>query len=158
MPTLSTSVAITSDVPILRRTPSLESQWSGPRSYGARYIHDKVPFTLWDNTKQDFNLPTEDQNAWLWNRYNATEIEFRFPIIFMATLNPPSPLPLTIAGVAAKFVPPRVSDASYNADIKTRPFGDVRHLTFLTAYAGTRGTKDLLDFSFRKWFSPADDQ
>lgn len=157
-PTSSTSISITSDVPILRKTPYLGSRWSGPRGYGARHIHDKVPFTLWDDTKQDFHLPTEHENAWLWNRYNATEIEFRFPIIFIATLRPPIPLPLTVAGVAAKFVPPRVPDASDNAEAKIRPFGDVRHLAVSTDYAGMRGPKDPLDFSFRKWFNPADDQ
>ena len=108
--------------------------------------------------KQDFRLPTKQEIDWLCKQYNATEIEFCFPIIFIATRTPPSPLPLTVAGVAAKFVPPKVSDASDNADARIQPLGDVRHLAFSTDYAGMRGPKDPLNFSFRKWFYPTDDQ
>ena len=137
--------------------PQHQDNWSGPRGYGARYRLDDAPFSLWDETEGDFRKPTPAETQWLTTKYRASAISLQFPVIVFVTKEPPQPLPLTVACVAAKFVAP---ESAYDSDITfgaigPRPVFDARPLQFTTDYAGMRGPKDPLDFTFRKWVQPS---
>lgn len=54
---------------------------------------------------KDFRWPNNEEGKWIANKYQAVEISYEWPHIFIQTSNPPSPVPLTVAGVAAKFLP-----------------------------------------------------
>ena len=82
------------------------SNWTGPRGYGGRHKLDKAPFSLWDEARKDFCLPTASESAWLATEYKASAIEFQFPIIVIESEYHPKPLPSTVATVAVNFLFP----------------------------------------------------
>ncbi|MCJ1238235.1 hypothetical protein MMC14_006224 [Varicellaria rhodocarpa] len=86
--------------------PQPQDTWSGPCGYGARHRLDEAPFSLWNETEGDFRMPTPKEAQWLIAKYHASAIDYQFPVIVIVTEQPPNPLPLTVAAVAAKFVAP----------------------------------------------------
>ena len=68
-----------------------------------------------DSAAEDFRLPTSEERAWLSSRYPDSRLAFRWPTLIIETNIPPKPLPLTVAGVAAKFVPPPEVENGANA-------------------------------------------
>lgn len=149
--TVSSHAHPSSDIHLSRNT------WTGPRGYGGRHRLDEAPFSLWDDAKGDFRLPMPSEKVWLITRYNATAIDFQFPMIVIETANPPEPLPPTVAAVAAKFLPPPPVPVDRNASgMRLEPLDDARPIKFSTNYAGMRGPEDPLQFTFRKWIQPAD--
>ncbi|KAM5442804.1 hypothetical protein MferCBS31731_002190 [Microsporum ferrugineum] len=107
-------------------------------TYGSRHIHDVAEFSLWCEEKGDFKHPTSEQSAWIMHYYKAKEVRFEYPLIIIITDNPPKPLTLTIAGVAAVFV----SDAPLSAGFHVN-----------TAYASPR-VPDPSPVFLRKWLAP----
>ena len=135
------------------------SNWTGPRGYGGRHRLDEAPFSLWDEAKNDFRLPTSSESAWLVTRYKASAIEFQFPIMVIETADPPKPLPLTVATVAVSFLSPPSTPVARNTNgMRLEPLYDARPIGFSTNYAGMRGPKDPLQFTFRKWIQPTDEE
>lgn len=90
------------------------------------------------------------------SHFKATAIEFQFPVLLIVTSDPPSPLLLTVASVAAAFIPPR--QPVNNANFEARLIPDVRPLSVTTNYAGPRCPTDPLDFTFSKWTEPTEPQ
>ena len=127
-------------------------QCTGPLGYGRRHRTDDAPFSLFDQTSQDFRQPTLKEWEWIMNMYSASRIGLYFPTIVIETENPPDPLPLTVATVAARFVPPPSSPSELT------PLYDARPLKFTNNYAGMRGPEDPLDFQFHKWMQPSTEQ
>lgn len=85
--------------------PDPAQKWKNPTGYGAKHINDSAPFTLWDETTQDFRHPNKDEEQWLIQKFNPIKISFRYPRLIVITNTPPKPIPLTIAGVTAVFAP-----------------------------------------------------
>lgn len=140
------------------KADSSRKTWAGPSGYGARHILDDAPFSLWDETIHDFRLPTSSEESWLISRYKPTSIGFQFPIMLIETDSPPNPLPLTVAAVATKFVPPpnTLPNEMNASNLLTDPLPDARPIGFTTNYAKIRGNEDPLEFRFRKWMQPTD--
>ena len=136
--------------------PQPQDTWSGNCGYGARHRLDEAPFSLWDETEGDFRVPTPKETRWIVSMYNADAIAYQFPVIVIVTEQPPNPLPLTVAAVAAKFVASTQAHASDNTFGKMgpKPIFDARPTHFTTDYAGMRGPEDPLDFTFKKWIQP----
>ena len=104
---------------------SSRNTWTGPRGYGGRHRLDEASFSLWDDAKGDFRLPTPSEKSWLVTRYSATAIDFQFPMMVIETANPPEPLPLTVAAIAAKFQPPPSVPVDRNANgMRLEPLDD----------------------------------
>jgi hypothetical protein len=135
------------------------SNWAGPRGYGGRHRLDEAPFSLWDEDKHDFRLPTSSETTWLVTQYKASAIDFQFPVMVIETTDPPKLLPLTVATVAVNFVSPPSTPIARNASgMRLEPLYDARPIGFPTNYAGMRGPKDPLQFSFRKWIEPTNEE
>ena len=107
--------------------------------------------------KNDFRLPTDFEEGWLVGRYNATAIDFQFPIIVIETVSPPQPLPLTVACVAVSFVPPPSTPVHDTFGRRLAPLFDARPMKVMTDYAEPRSV-DPLSFKFRKWAEPSDEE
>ncbi|KAL8774493.1 MAG: hypothetical protein Q9209_000866 [Squamulea sp. 1 TL-2023] len=136
-----------------------QSGWSGPLGYGARHQLDDAPFSLWNDVEREFHCGSRSEAHWLLERYHATSISFQFPDLLVETSKPPEPLPLTLAGVAVTFQPPPASPPTprnHWEDLHSlhdpRPFG------FTTGYEGRPGPRDPLNFSFRRWTKPSDEE
>jgi hypothetical protein len=69
-------------------------------------VDDKAPFTLWDAAAMGFRLPTTEEKGWLMTTYKSACIIIHYPRIIFQTDDPPDPVPVTVAGVSALFVPP----------------------------------------------------
>jgi hypothetical protein len=135
------------------------SNWTGPRGYGGRHKLDKAPFSLWDEAKNDFRLPTDSESAWLVAEYKASAIEFQFPIMVIETMDPPNQLPLTVATVAVNFVSPPSTPIARNASgMRLEPLYDARPIGFSTNYACMQQPQDPLQFRFRKWIQPTNEE
>ncbi|MCJ1239519.1 hypothetical protein MMC14_007515 [Varicellaria rhodocarpa] len=78
--------------------------WLNPMGYGARHMNDKSPFSLWDESKQDFRDPTRSEWEWLLRTYDTAVIHLVFPNIIFEVATPPTPVPLTVASVSAIFI------------------------------------------------------
>ncbi|EFE42603.1 hypothetical protein TRV_02648 [Trichophyton verrucosum HKI 0517] len=83
----------------------------------SRHIADKAPFTLWDNSQQDFRYPTSSEKQWILDTFSATGLTISWPEIFIETRSPPVPVPLTVACVPCLFVPPDHPVNPLSADI-----------------------------------------
>ena len=81
-------------------------RWRGPRGFGARHINDHVPFSLWSEDEHDFRHATSQEKTYIADIYNAERLEFHDCLIVVETSTPPKPVPLTVAGIPAIFVPP----------------------------------------------------
>lgn len=81
-------------------------RWKGTRGFGARHINDQVPFSLWSEHDQDFRTISTSEMRYLAEFYKAKRLEFQDCLMVIETLDPPKPIPLTVAAVPAIFVPP----------------------------------------------------
>ena len=129
--------------------------WSGPRGYGARHRLDLAPFTLWDTDTKTFRVPTKIEFNWIINNFSATAVALYLPMLIIETPEPPTPLPLTVAGVATKFVPPPATKLSSSMP---RALPDDRPLRDITGYAAMRGVSDPLPFRLKRWQMPSEEQ
>ena len=135
------------------------TNWTGPHGYGARHKLDDAPFSLWDEEKADFRLPTDLETKWLITKFQTTGILFQWPIMVIQTNTPPRPLPLTAGAVPVRFIPsPSPSETDDERRLKTLSVEDERPLGFPTDYAGMRGPADPLLTPLRKWILPTDDE
>ena len=82
-----------------------KSSWISNCGYGSRHISDLAPFSLWDDSRQEFRLPTEPEMEWIFKTFRPTSVGFFWPEIVIETPVPPSPVPLTVACVTAIFTP-----------------------------------------------------
>ncbi|KAL9099006.1 MAG: hypothetical protein Q9163_005432 [Psora crenata] len=135
-----------------------QPNWSGPHGYGCRHRLDDAPFSLWDEALHDFRLPSRWETDWIKTRYSPTKIGFQWPIIVLETVTLPTELPLTLACVAVKFIPPPLEEAIGITGQILPIIEDVRPFSVPTDYAGMRGPPDPLPFSFRRWTQPTDEQ
>lgn len=55
---------------------------------------------------QRFRPGSTTEMAYIIDKYNAERVNFHEWILTLETLNPPNPIPLTVAGMPARFVPP----------------------------------------------------
>ena len=112
--------------------------------YGSRHFADLAPFTLWDTESGDFQHPTPQQNQWILEHFNAVSVTYTWPRIIIETPIPPLPVPLTVACVAAVFVP-----------VGSRP----RHLTTRTGYSNPRLPDPIPPhMHLPKWGRPSSEQ
>lgn len=82
-----------------------------PRGFGFRHVDDSAPFNLWDPANSDFRSMTEEENTWICQKYPGIHtISHSGPSLIISTSNPPNPVPITIAGVAAYFIAPDGED------------------------------------------------
>lgn len=139
-------------------TASPVAGWTGLQGYGARHRLDLAPFSLWEDEKGDFRLPTELEADWLITKFRPMTISYHFPIIVIETGYPPNPLPLTVACVGVKFIPPPTTFTLTETGIRTNVPRDARPTHFSTNYLGVRGPPDPLNFKLKKWMQPTDDQ
>ncbi|KFY21184.1 hypothetical protein V491_03097 [Pseudogymnoascus sp. VKM F-3775] len=82
-----------------------QPRWSGPRGFGARHIHDDIPFSLWSEENQNYRHATSHELAYILDRYHAAKVEWYEYILVLQTSNPPNPVPLTVACTPVIFVP-----------------------------------------------------
>lgn len=88
--------------------PRLET---GLRGFGSRHQLDRALFTLWNPVENDFRDMTVEERDWVNLAYpGVTVISHNGPSLILYTTSPPNPVPLTIAGCAAYFVPPDYQD------------------------------------------------
>ena len=73
--------------------------------YGSRHYADIAPFSLWDGISSTFRLPAVHESQWIFLTFGAVSINFLWPRIIIETATPPRPVPLTVACVAAIFIP-----------------------------------------------------
>ncbi|PLN82298.1 hypothetical protein BDW42DRAFT_167033 [Aspergillus taichungensis] len=73
--------------------------------YGSRHYADIAPFSLWDEESSAFQHPTDHESWWIFETFDAVSVSFLWPRIIIETATPPSPAPLTVACVAAIFIP-----------------------------------------------------
>ncbi|KAL8859232.1 MAG: hypothetical protein Q9178_004170 [Gyalolechia marmorata] len=135
-----------------------QPNWSGPRGYGCRHRLDDAPFSLWDEALHDFRHPSDWETDWIRTRYNPTKIGIQWPTRVVETETLPIELPLTLACVAVKFVPPPLEEVIGITGRILPIIEDVRPFSVPTDYAGRRGPPDPLPFSFRRWTEPTDEQ
>ncbi|KAJ9259481.1 hypothetical protein DTO207G8_1044 [Paecilomyces variotii] len=98
----------TVDRRIHEQGPNLHSpkgSWVSNNGYGSRHASDVAPFTLWDSSRRDFRYPTPSEHAWINTTFQAVSVTYIWPDIIIETPNPPTPVPLTVACVAAMFIP-----------------------------------------------------
>lgn len=86
--------------------PEPSHRFLGSAGYGARHINDKAPFSLWDKETHSFVHPTRDQFRWIEDTYQASIINIQQPFMVIITASPPQPSTLTVACMAAIFIPP----------------------------------------------------
>ncbi|MCJ1227536.1 hypothetical protein MMC12_004192 [Toensbergia leucococca] len=82
------------------------TRWLTSQGSGSRHIHDVAPFDMWDNEEQRYKHSTSEIVDWICTTYSATRLLFGFSCMILGTLTPPNPMPLTVGGMAAKFLPP----------------------------------------------------
>lgn len=81
------------------------------RGFGSSHEDDTAPFSLWDSDDHDFRNLTADEKAWIIRAYpGVTMISHNGPSLIIYTSTPPHQTPVTVAGVAAYFVPPDYQD------------------------------------------------
>lgn len=95
---------------------------TNPRSgFGCRHVDDIAPFNLWDPANGDFRSMTEEENSWICQQYPGIHtISHNGPSLIISTSNPPHPVPVTIAGVAAYFIPQNSSADAEAIFVNTR--------------------------------------
>lgn len=134
--------------------PITGKAWTGPKGFGAKHEYDNAPFHLWDSAINDFRLPKPEERAWLSTRFPDSRIAFRWPTISIETTTPPTPLPLTIAGVAVRFVPP--VETGYG--VSPGPVQDNMPIKITNNYLNMRSSMDPLPFKLTKWKKPTAQQ
>lgn len=67
-------------------------------------MHDKAPFSLWDEGARKFHFPTPEQRKWIQDAYDAEGFQFKVNCCYLETRNPPKPVPLTLGCMPVLFV------------------------------------------------------
>lgn len=99
--------------------------------FGSRHIADDAPFTLWNSTDSVFRTPSDAEWAWIQKRFGASKIFLEFPDIIITTDVPQAqPIPLTVAGCLARFVPPDVALLTVLPLGQFRPYGSANRDIF----------------------------
>ncbi|KAL4918829.1 hypothetical protein BDW62DRAFT_200471 [Aspergillus aurantiobrunneus] len=112
--------------------------------YGSRHYADTAPFSLWDSESNDFRHPASHEHRWIQEAFGAVCVTYAWPRIFINTATPPSPVPLTVACVAAVFVP-----------VGSQP----RYLSTKTEYSNPRMADPIpAHLHFPKWERPSNEQ
>jgi len=83
-----------------------KGMWHRNNGYGSRHTLDDAPFSLWEPEIHDFRSPSHLETQWIINRFHATAVTYSWPEMIIETPSPPNPISLTVASVAALFVPP----------------------------------------------------
>ncbi|KAL8857989.1 MAG: hypothetical protein Q9178_005449 [Gyalolechia marmorata] len=135
-------------------TTNIIKTWTGPKGFGARHQYDDAPFSLWNSAAEDFRFPTSEEEAWLCSQYPDSRITFRWPTLIIETNMPPNPLPLTVAGVAAKYVPPPEVDNVVIPGLVT----DNLPIQITNDYMNMKSSIDPLPFRLTKWKRPTSEQ
>lgn len=81
-------------------------RWQGSKGFGVRHINDDVPFSLWDDYNEKFRPASTPEMSYIQEKYQAERITFYEWILAIETHNPPKPIPLTVACMPTRFVPP----------------------------------------------------
>lgn len=79
-------------------------RWTRGGGYGARHIHDKAPFSLWDDTSRAFLKPSKKQFEWIKENFEVEAMGMQETYLWIATANPPTPVPLTLGCQPVLFV------------------------------------------------------
>ena len=134
-------------------TTNIIKTWTGPKRFGARHQYGDAPFSLWNTAVADFRHPTSEEGDWLSSRYPNSRIAFRWPTLIIETNMPPNPLPLTVAGVAAKFVPPPEVDNGVPGLVM-----DNLPIQITNDYMNMKSSIDPPPFRLTKWKRPTSEQ
>lgn len=67
-------------------------------------MHDKAPFSVWDEEARKFHIPTPEQRRWVEERYDIQGWEWKAHFLFLKTENPPKPVPLTLGCMLVLFI------------------------------------------------------
>ncbi|EFQ97899.1 hypothetical protein MGYG_00936 [Nannizzia gypsea CBS 118893] len=132
---------------LIHDTAPISSRWKTIMpTYGSRHIYDVADFSLWCEETAEFKHPTREQQKWVLRHYRAKEVRFEYPLIIVITDTPPKPLTLTIAGVAALFVPdaPLGTGFSVNTAYASPRVPDPSPVTLKRWMAPTRRDSDLI--------------
>lgn len=126
----------------------------GEDGWGIRHIADNAPFSLWQEQDHEFRFPTDDEKKWIRGAYGATARIGLFGNIMVLETNtiPPSPLPLTVAGMPTSFVPVLLPPGEFLRD----PFPPRRWNT--TDYASPHVKDPVSGFKLAHWKDPTQDQ
>ena len=102
------SIQANTPQPVISSSPQqpTNGMWYRNNGYGSRHILDDVPFSLWDPETSDFRSPSRLEAQWIINRFHATAVTYSWPEMIIETPSPPNSITLTVASVAALFVPP----------------------------------------------------
>lgn len=119
--------------------------------YGSRHLHDTAPFTLWNSDEHDFRPPTHIETSWILNRYRASTVYVEWPVLYVETNFPPNPVPVTVACVAVRFVPPSSSSSSYRDFYQSIP-------SVNTSFASPRIPDPISAFNVKAWHLPTSNQ
>lgn len=103
--------------------PSLQAPNNHISGFGFRHLHDDAPFSLWDNKNETFRDPSREELSWIRQRYDAKSIELAFPHMCIRTVNPPHPVPWTVAAALVRFAPPE-STLALTPMFDSRPYGN----------------------------------
>ena len=79
-------------------------KWIGPQGYGCRHVHDKAPFSLWNQSDRRFLPPTKDQGAWICANFSACGMGWMLHFMYIETDQPPEQVPLTLGCMPVLFV------------------------------------------------------
>ncbi|KAF8455529.1 hypothetical protein BGX38DRAFT_1167345 [Terfezia claveryi] len=115
--------------------------------FGWRDVWDRAPFTLWNNEEGSYRNETLEELAWMMQAYDAQSITIDLPVAIIRTKTPPSPVPITVAGCLARFVPP---EEDYE-HLCGQPIGR------LCPY-GTIQVKDPISYALPQWDFPSKEQ
>lgn len=85
---------------------SFSRRWRGRKGFGVRHVNDDIPFSLWNEQAERFRPAARTEMSYIIERYNAERVNFFEWILMVETLDPPNPVPLTVAGMPARFVSP----------------------------------------------------
>ncbi|EFE45034.1 hypothetical protein TRV_00168 [Trichophyton verrucosum HKI 0517] len=107
-------------------------------TYGSQHINDVADFSLWCEETTESKHLRREQQLWVLCHYHAKEVGFEYPLIIVITDTPPGPLTLTIAGIAALFVPDAPLCTGFNVN---------------TAYASPR-VPDPSPVLVKRWMAP----
>ncbi|MCJ1347970.1 hypothetical protein MMC31_006200 [Peltigera leucophlebia] len=79
-------------------------KWINPEGYGSRHVHDKAPFSLWNESDRRFHSPTSNQRAWIIANFSVRGMGWMLHFMYIETDQPPEPVPLTLGCMPVLFV------------------------------------------------------
>ncbi|KAJ6095926.1 hypothetical protein N7486_006672 [Penicillium sp. IBT 16267x] len=82
-------------------------RWQSPGGWGARHMNDTAPFTLWDEQNSKFRHPTQEESAWIRDKYGDGKRG--------QSGWPPQPVPLTLGCMPVYFVGTGTGESHFEA-------------------------------------------